>query len=447
VGVREQQCQCLLRHISHAHNSPYLSLSLAHTLACPGEIPNFADSRGFFGAPSSPSTPPSSDPRRSHVFVVMLRRRSRFLDVAPLVFTSVPFGTMAPPAAGLSAATAKPCDRTAATGGKVRAESAAATSAATAVEAPSFTATEDTAAPAAPAPDGTIFTERFAAATRVEAVEAAEAAKAAGKGAAKGGRQQKENKLKKRCRAAVCVSGQWRTFADPAVRRLFRANLVGGLSGRSWRRGGGADRGKASQRSNSGGGKSRSSRSGAAINDGKEHDGGGGGGEEEEDGDDEDNDDEDDDDEEDGEDADVDCDVDLFFFAKTTDAVSDRNPFFARTAAAPSSGDAIRRVRRRFKTAPHAASATQNLIPLAKRAPPPRPVVHSFTLSSSNNLAVNLAIAGAGGGGGVPSARGRGHGFAGWQGRRATRNRARRPAAAPRRRRRRRKRRKRQKRG
>jgi len=37
------------------------------------------------------------------------------------------------------------------------------------------------------------------------------------------------------CRAAVCVSGQWRSFAEPAIRQRFREYLVGGLNGAAWR--------------------------------------------------------------------------------------------------------------------------------------------------------------------------------------------------------------------
>jgi hypothetical protein len=44
-------------------------------------------------------------------------------------------------------------------------------------------------------------------------------------------RQDSTGTRNSRCRAAVCVSGQWRTFADPNVRSLFRKNLIGGLSG------------------------------------------------------------------------------------------------------------------------------------------------------------------------------------------------------------------------
>jgi len=117
-----------------------------------------------------------------------------------------------------------------------------------------------------------------------------------------------------RCRAAVCVSGQWRSFADPTVRRLFRANLVGGLSGQAWRQpftGGGSNGGGDS------GGKSGGGKRGGANGDGASNSSPNGGFFNEE------------------EDA-ADCDVDLFFHAKTSDVVPNgRASAFARTHAAP----------------------------------------------------------------------------------------------------------------
>ena len=109
------------------------------------------------------------------------------------------------------------------------------------------------------------------------------------------------------CRAAVCVSGQWRTFANPRVRALFRENLLGGLSGQKW-----------SQHKSS-----RSSRNSSTSSTG------------------------DDKEMEDligSEGALNHCDLDLFFYAKTTDAVSDRNYFFSRTTSLPSSETAMRQV-------------------------------------------------------------------------------------------------------
>jgi hypothetical protein len=76
----------------------------------------------------------------------------------------------------------------------------------------------------------------------------------------------------------VCVSGQWRTFALAQIRHLFREHLVGGLSGQSW---------------------------------GANASGARGWGEG--------------------------CEIDLFVYAKTTDAATDRNLWFARTVAAPRS--------------------------------------------------------------------------------------------------------------
>jgi hypothetical protein len=118
------------------------------------------------------------------------------------------------------------------------------------------------------------------------------------------------------CRAAVCVAGQWRTFATPRVRALFRENLLGGLSGRRW----GAH--TSSPNGTAAAGASR--RQGWASGQGSPADG---------------------------------CALDLFFFAKTTDAVSDRNFFFARTSSLPSSEAAIRAVLAREFPATAAADA------------------------------------------------------------------------------------------
>ena len=128
------------------------------------------------------------------------------------------------------------------------------------------------------------------------------------------------------CRAAVCVSGQWRTFANPRVRALFRENLLGGLNGKVW-----SQREKNHRRSSSNSGSSSTGGDEVGNESSSLLHGDKGEPEEEK--------------KNFGQiDALNHCELDLFFYAKTTDAVSDRNYFFSRTASLPSSESAMREV-------------------------------------------------------------------------------------------------------
>ena len=119
-------------------------------------------------------------------------------------------------------------------------------------------------------------------------------------GTATSGYLSNRNDTHERCRGAVLVSGQFRTFSEPAVRDAFRSNLLGGLSGKH--------RVDVSSKHRHNEQQSSSEKNADALDESG-----------------------------DGNEAQWRCDLDLYFCPKPYDSVSsNRNEWFARSSAMPS---------------------------------------------------------------------------------------------------------------
>jgi hypothetical protein len=162
-------------------------------------------------------------------------------------------------------------------------------------------------------------------------------------GAATSGYLSNRNDTHERCRGAVLVSGQFRTFSEPAVRDAFRSNLLGGLSGKH--------RVDVSSKHRHNEQQSSSEKNADALDESG-----------------------------DGNEAQWRCDLDLYFCPKPYDSVSsNRNEWFARSSAMPSATAHVEAVlRSEFPEA--------RVVNIISHDPPPPPSLPHFADIASVNF-------------------------------------------------------------